>query len=213
MNNLLGSELFGCVGGDLCRLAANGNIAVKTSNGYKVYEPKTGRLTNCANFVFNIGNEFCFVVPCKKVEAGDIIIVDGKPRCVVSGLKDGTVRVVNYETNTMEDLLPERHMILGGATYFKKLVSPFKKGTGFNIKSIMKMQALSALLGNKSAADANSAFFGTGSGNQPGGNNQLMLLMMMNGGGDMFDGMFDMFDGNGLDLFGDDEDSEEKEKK
>ena len=54
MNNLL-NGMFGKVGNGMCRLSMNGNIAVKTSSGYKTYNLKTGRLTNCDSFVFNIG--------------------------------------------------------------------------------------------------------------------------------------------------------------
>lgn len=56
MNNLL-NGMFGKVGNGMCRLSMNGNIAVKTSSGYKTYNLKTGRLTNCDSFVFNIGEE------------------------------------------------------------------------------------------------------------------------------------------------------------
>ena len=54
MNNML-NGMFGKVAPGMCRLSMNGGIAVKTSNGYKSYNIKTGRLTNCDSFVFNIG--------------------------------------------------------------------------------------------------------------------------------------------------------------
>ena len=53
MNNLL-NGMFGKVGAGMCRLSMSGGIAVKTSNGYKSYNVKTGRLTNCDNFAFDI---------------------------------------------------------------------------------------------------------------------------------------------------------------
>ena len=55
--------MFGKVAPGMCRLSMNGGIAVKTDNGYKTYNIKTNRLTNCNNFVFNIGEEFFFVIP------------------------------------------------------------------------------------------------------------------------------------------------------
>ena len=36
--------MFGKVASGMCRLTMNGGIAVKTSNGYKSYNIKTGRL-------------------------------------------------------------------------------------------------------------------------------------------------------------------------
>lgn len=41
------SGLFGKIEPGLCRLSMNGEIAVRTKNGYKAYSTKTGRLTNC----------------------------------------------------------------------------------------------------------------------------------------------------------------------
>ena len=82
MNNFL-NGMFGKVGNGMCRLSMNGGIAVKTSGGYKSYNIKTGKLTNCNNFVFDIGEEFFFVIPTNKVEKGDIILVNRKPKCVI----------------------------------------------------------------------------------------------------------------------------------
>ena len=75
--------MFGKLGAGMCRLTMNGRIAVKTSGGYKSYNVKTGKLTNCSNFVFNIGDDFFFIIPTNKVDVGDIILVKGTPRCVI----------------------------------------------------------------------------------------------------------------------------------
>ena len=50
--------MFGKIAPGMCRLSMNGNVAVKTSNGYKAYNMKTGRLVNQDNFVFDIGEDF-----------------------------------------------------------------------------------------------------------------------------------------------------------
>lgn len=47
-NNFNG--MCGAVADGMCRLSMSGQIAIKTSNGYKAYNVKTGRLTNCDNF-------------------------------------------------------------------------------------------------------------------------------------------------------------------
>lgn len=58
-NNMF-NGMFGKVQSGQCRLAMNGRIAVKTSSGYKTYDLKKNRLTNCSNFVFNGMDEFFF---------------------------------------------------------------------------------------------------------------------------------------------------------
>lgn len=48
MNNFM-NGMFGKIGSGMCKLSMSGNIAVKTSNGYKSYNVKSGKLTNCGN--------------------------------------------------------------------------------------------------------------------------------------------------------------------
>ena len=67
---------------------------------HRTYNIKTGKLTNCSNFVFDIGEEFFFVIPTNKVEKGDIILINGKPRCVIEADKT-KITVINYEDSTI----------------------------------------------------------------------------------------------------------------
>lgn len=197
MNNML-NGMFGKVAPGMCRLSMNGGIAVKTSNGYKTYNMKTGRLTNCDSFVFNIGEEFFFVIPTNKAEPGDILLVAGKPKCVIEAEKN-KLTVINYEDSTVETILPERHVFMGNTYFYGKIVSMFggdlikgKKGTN----KIMQYMMLSEMM--KGNSDNNS-------GN---GMNTMLPLMMMGGNiGSLFDGMFD-FDDNE-----DDEEVEESEEE
>lgn len=190
MNTGFFNGMFGKIAPGMCRLSMNGGIAVKTSNGYKSYNIGTGRLTNCDNFAFDIGEDFFFVIPTNKVEKGDIILVSGSPKCVIESEKN-KITVINYEGGTIETIVPERHMFMGSMYMYGKIVSmfgsnlnPSKKG-GMN--NIMKYMMMSEMMKG-----------GTGNGN-----NNLLPLMMMGGGfSDMFDGMFD------LDL---EEESEEEE--
>lgn len=185
MNNML-NGMFGKVAPGMCRLSMNGGIAVKTSNGYKTYNMKTGRLTNCDSFVFNIGEEFFFVIPTNKAEPGDILLVAGKPKCVIEAEKN-KLTVINYEDSTVETILPERHVFMGNTYFYGKIVSMFggdlikgKKGTN----KIMQYMMLSEMM--KGNSDNNSGY----------GMNTMLPLMMMGGNmGSLFDGMFD-FDGN-----------------
>ena len=44
MNNFM-NGMFGKIGSGMCKLSMSGNIAVKTSNGYKSYNVKSGNLS------------------------------------------------------------------------------------------------------------------------------------------------------------------------
>lgn len=204
MDNFL-NGMFGKIGSGMCRLSMNGGIAVKTSNGYKTYNIKTGRLTNCNNFVFNIGEEFFFVIPTNKVKIGDIILINGKPRCVTNVDKT-KIEVINYEDSTIEQVLPERHMFMGNTYFYGKIVSMFgnnltKKKKGTN--NIFKYMMLSQMIGSNNNA---SSMMGENNGMS-----SMLPLMMMGGNmGDMFDGMFD-FDMSEEDDMDNDTDAEDEE--
>ena len=184
INNML-NGMFGKVAPGMCRLSMNGGIAVKTSNGYKTYNMKTGRLTNCDSFVFNIGEEFFFVIPTNKAEPGDILLVAGKPKCVIEAEKN-KLTVINYEDSTVETILPERHVFMGNTYFYGKIVSMFggdlikgKKGTN----KIMQYMMMSEMMKGNSDNSGN-------------GMNTMLPLMMMGGNmGSIFDGLFDFDDG------------------
>ena len=190
MNNFL-NGMFGKVGSGMCRLSMNGGIAVKTSNGYKSYNVKTNKLTNCSNFVFDIGEEFFFVIPTNKVEKGDIILVNNKPKCVIEYDKT-KITVINYEDSTVETILPERHVFMGNTYFYGKIVSMFgsdilkgKKGTNNIFKYMMLSQMMKGENNSSGMLNGNS-----------GGMSAMLPFMMMGGNmGEMFDGMFD-FDMN-----------------
>lgn len=181
--------MFGKVAPGMCRLSVNGGIAVKTSSGYKTYNLKTNRLTNCNNFVFNIGEEFFFIIPTNKVAPGDIIIVSGKPKCVVSSDKD-TIKAINYEDSTVESILPERHVFMGNTYFYGKIVSMFgndimngKKGMGKMMSYMMMSELMKGNSGNR----------GESFGMTNSGIGSMLPFMLMGSGGfaNMFDGMFD----------------------
>lgn len=181
VNSLNG--MFGKVAPGMCRLSMSGGIAVKTSGGYKSYNIKTGRLTNCSNFVLDIGEDFFFLIPTNKVEVGDIILVGGKPKCVIE-VGDNKITVINYEDSTVDTILPERHVFMGSTYFYGKIVSMFgqdilrgKKGSNKILQYMMMSEMMKG---------------GTGSN---GGFGAMLPFMMMNGGaGDMFGGLFDFGD-------------------
>ena len=188
--------MFGKVDAGMCRLSMNGGIAVKTSNGYKSWNAKAGRLVNCANFVFPMGDEMFFIIPTNKVAEGDIIMVAGLPRYVLK--KDAsTITVVNYEDSTVETILPERHIFMGEAYFYGKVVSMFGEdiigGGKKSMNKIMKFMMMSEMMKGFGGNSSNNAM------------SNMMPYMMMSGNmGDMFSGIFD---------FGEEEPDEEKADK
>lgn len=192
--------MFGKLGSGMCRLTMNGRIAVKTSSGYKSYNVKTGKLTNCSNFVFDIGDDFFFVIPTNKADVGDIILVKGRPVCVIES-DEKTIKVMNYEDMTIDTLVPERHVFMGSTYFYGKIVSLMganaSKGKN-GMKQMMSFMMMNQMMGGK----VNPI-----TGTSEGGNNMLPFLMMANGGmGSIFDGMLD-----GIFDFGSDSDDTDKE--
>ena len=182
------NKYFGKVANGMVRLSMNGDMAIKTSNGYKTYDVKTGALTNCDAFVFDVGSEFFFIIPTNKVESGDVILAAGKPHCVIKA-EANRIEALRYEDGSIVNIVPEHHMLFGKTYFYGKIVSMFgqvKGGKG--MKGMMKYMMLSEMMKG-------------GNGNN---NSMLPMMMLMHGGGmeEMFGGLFDM-----------EEDEDEKEEK
>jgi hypothetical protein len=157
------------------------------------------------------------VIPTNKASIGDIILVNGKPK-VVREVKADSIRVFNFETSAIEDIVPERHVFMGNTYFYGKIVSMF--GNNFNTtkdgkkksgpEKIMQYMMLSSLFknkGNSASSTDNTTNPATNDITTPFGNmdmSNMMPLMLMSGGnfGNMFDGMFD---------FDDDEDDDDEE--
>ncbi len=192
--------ICGKVQAGMCRLTMNGNIAVKCSGGYKTYNIKKGRLTNVTNFCFDIGSDFFFVIPTCKVAKGDIILVDGKPKCVIEKQKDkDVITVIDYESSEIRQLVPERHVFMGSVYYYGKIVSmfgsSFKNGKGMG--NMFKMMMFSQMMNGKTS--------GSGLGDM---GSMMAMSMMMGGEGNMFGGLFDEIS-NGLNEFVNEDENDE----
>lgn len=181
------NKYFGKVANGMVRMSMNGDMAIKTSNGYKTYDVKTATLTNCDNFVFDIGSEFFFITPTNKIEPGDVILASGKPHCVIK-VEDNRIEVLRYEDGSIVTIIPEHHVFMGKTYFYGKIVSMFGKiKSGKGMKSMMKYMMLSEMM---KSGNSNS-------------NSMLPMMMLMNSGmGDMFEGIFDF-----------DEEEDEKEEK
>ena len=177
-NGIMGKIAPGC-----CRLSMNGKIAIKTSDGYKAYDPKTGNLTNCANFVLDLADDLFMVMPTRKLKPGDIVLINGKPVYVLEIKSKNRVEVMSYEDSSIKTVIPERHAFLG-RKFYGKIVSLM--GNGFNgkggfFKNMLKFKMMSSMFGGGNSSD--SMF---------GGNNMAMMMLMGNGGMDrLFNGICD----------------------
>lgn len=182
MNTGMFNGMFGKIAPGMCRVSMNGKIAIKTSSGYKSYDVNTGKLTNCNNFALDIGEDFFFVIPTNSVKRGDIILADGKPRMVLE-VEKNEIKTFCYEDSTISTIVPERHIFMGSAYFYGKIVSMFgnsfgKRGT----KGMIKYMMLSEMMkGNNPMGNTDS-------------NNMLPMMFMMNGG------MDDMFDFDDMDV-------------
>ena len=179
MTNDFMKGMFGTLGKGMCKITMDGNIAVKTSDGYKTYDKKSGSFLNCNNFCFGGLDEMFFVVPTNSVVEGDIIFIKGdKPRYVLK-VDSNTITVINYENSTIETLLPERHMFMGNAYFYGKIVSMSGNGEdltcGNGVQNIMKYMLINQMCKNMG-----------------GDSNPMAMMMFMNSGvmGNMFNHVF-----------------------
>lgn len=202
-NGVIGKIKPGC-----CRLGMNGRIAIKTSDGYKTYDAKSGNVTNCSNFVLDASDDFFMVIPTRKLKTGDIVLINGKPMYILEVKAKNRVEAMDYETSTIQTVIPERHAIMG-RRFYGKIVSLIGSGFGASkggfFKNMLKLKMMSSMMGGSS----DGAFSG---------NNLAMMMLMGNGSMDgLFDGFIDESedddseDVNIFDKFDDEEDEEDED--
>lgn len=200
--------MFGHLGAGMCRLGINGDMAVKTSNGYKTYNVKTGRLTNVTQFCFDIGQEFFFVMPTTKARKGDILLVDGHPKCVIENNDNKTIKVMDYENSAIQEIVPERHVFMGQTYFYRKIVSMFGSGNFLKgskgMNKMMKLMMMKEMFGGMFGKSGNTG----DTGNAFAGMLPMMLMGNMFGGDkdSEFGNFSEMFD---LDFDSDDETDDE----
>lgn len=174
------NKYFGKVAPGMCRLSMNGDMAIKTSNGYKTYDVKSGTLTNCDSFVFNLDSELFFIIPTNKVETGDVILASGKPHCVIKA-ENNRIEALRYEDGSIVTIIPEHHIFMGKTYFYGKIVSMFGKiKGGKGMKNMMKYFVMSEMMGKNSSGNGSM-------------NSMLPMMMFMGNDSmeDMFEGMFD----------------------
>ena len=193
--------MFGHLGAGMCRLGINGDMAVKTSNGYKTYNVKTGSLTNVTQFCFDIGQEFFFVMPTTKARKGDILLIDGHPKCVIENNNNKTIKVMDYENSAIQEIVPERHIFMGQTYFYRKIVSMFGSGNFLKgskgMNKMMKLMMMKEMFGGMfgKSGDTGNAFA------------SMLPMMLM---GNMFGGDKDSEFGNFSEMFDLDFDSDDE---
>ena len=189
--------MFKPVARGYCRMGMNGKVAIRTSSGYKTFDLKKMKLTNCDSFAFDMDGAF-WVVPTFKVERGDIILVNGKPRCVIE-VGATSIKTFSYEDSTIDEVIPEHHVFMGKTYCYGKIFSPFMnmgKDDGSAMSSMMNMTMMSQMFNNGNSNSAMNGF------------NPMLFMMMNNGGENPFMNMFD-----GAFNFGASADEESKEEE
>jgi len=172
--------MFKPVARGYCKMGANGKVAIRTASGYKTFDLKKMKLTNCDNFVFDMDGAF-WVVPTFKVEPGDIILINGKPRCVIE-VEPKSIKTFSYEDSTIDTTIPEHHVFMGKTYCYGKIFSPFmnmSKDDGSAMSSMMNMMMM------------NQMFNGGNNNSNMSGFNPMMFMMMNNGGENPFMNMFE----------------------
>lgn len=130
MNSMMNSmtsnspmKMFAKVKPGLCRMSMSG-IAIQTPSGYKTYDVNTGKLVNCADFVFDMLDDIFFVIPTNVINKGDIILLGGKPVCVIS-TDNNTITALRYEDSSIVTFVPESFIFFGTNYFYSKVVSMF----------------------------------------------------------------------------------------
>lgn len=191
----------------MVRIGLNGELAVKSGSGYKTYNAKTKQLVNVQDFCFDIGQDLFICVPTAKVKVGDIIVLDDPdapqgvaPKCVTA-LEDGkTIKVMDYRTNEIQTIVPERHFFLGKMFFYNKIHSLIPIGDLAGSKGTDKFGKLLGKMALMNAISGKGFNFGGGSGDGEGSGLNGLAMMALFGGGlggdneDLFDfsGMFDL---------------------
>lgn len=119
------NELFD-FSADRCRLSFDGSIAVRTgTDEYKTYNPTTKQLTNCEDFVFDVGENLIMMMPVANVSVGDVIRVAHNYHYVTGVNEDGSIETVKYEDGSQCHIVPENHIFLGRMFAYQKVFPIF----------------------------------------------------------------------------------------
>ena len=113
--------MFKPVAHGYCKMGMNGQVAVKTASGYKTFNPKTRKLTNCSNFAFDMDGAFW--------------------------VGANSIKTFSYEDSTIDETVPERHVFMGKTYCYGKIFSPFMNMSKSDdtMNGMMKMMMFSQM--------------------------------------------------------------------
>lgn len=182
------NELCGKVAEGSVRLSMDGKLAVRTQNGYRVWDVDKKTMTNVQDLCLDMPGIF-FVMPSTKVVVGDVILLDGKFNCVIE-VGESTIKAIAYADNQVKEFVPERRIFMGKTFFFGKVVNLLGNLGGSG--KLVKLTLLGQMLNN--GGDATTS--------------QLMPLMLMGGIDNDLSGdgmlkqfmLLKMFQGNGQDM-------------
>lgn len=150
---------FGLIKDGSVAVTFDGKIAIRTADGYVVYNSENGSLANQMDMVLkDVG--FIYIMPAAEVKKDDIIKQNNNFYYIVSVNDRGSLNVINFSDGTVEVLAKGTNLL--GKNIFYKVVNPlgqldFKSGDssfdpmmlmfinqsgGSDIKEIMLLQML-----------------------------------------------------------------------
>lgn len=100
-------------------------IAINVNGEYKTYDVNSGVLMNCDDFVFDVGDDMFFAVPCNKVDKGDIIIASSGPACVIEATEKKDSDIVCEKKSNKEDKEDKEKNFSVGESMLRFLMEKF----------------------------------------------------------------------------------------
>lgn len=186
LNELVGlNEICGKVSDGSVRLSMDGKFAVRTQNGYRVWDTEKKTMTNVQDLCLDMPGLF-FVMPSTKVTIGDVILLDGKFNCVIE-TSEATIKAISYADNQVKEFVPERRLFMGRTFFFGKVINLLGNVGGSN--KLVKLTMLGQMLnngGDPSTSQLMPLMLMGGIDGDLSGNGmlkQFMLLKMLQGGG------------------------------
>ena len=105
------------------------------------------------------------MIPTNNLKIGDIILVNGTPRCVIK-VEENEITALNFENSTKECVIPERHIFFGKQYMYGKIVSPMlNMMKGNNIMKYMMLSEMMKGFNGSNSGSANTMFGGKNTAN------------------------------------------------
>jgi hypothetical protein len=132
---------FGTIKDGSVAITFDGKLAIKTTDGYVIYDAAKGTLINQMEMVVKDAN-FLYILPVDKVVEGDIIKQNSNFYYVIGINDHGGINAVKFADGTIDVLVKGTNLF--GMNFFYKVVNPLsqfglKADGGFNPMMFMIM--------------------------------------------------------------------------